>query len=199
MKKVLLIYLILIIGIITWYFTAGKEKKVFENSKGVALEVSKHSLEFNRSIEDVMKGYFKMTAEFVRDDSASINKQATELKTSLDGLKLQELQKDSSIYETAVSIWDNTKNELAGILGDPAMETKRQSLHHFSDQLYTLLNTIRYDVGRLYWMECSTAFGEDSPGNWISDSEQSKNPYGKKDCATIKKVIDFAPVDSTKK
>jgi hypothetical protein len=199
MKKVLLIYLVLIAGIITWYFTAGKQKRVFENSKGVALEVSKHSLDFNRSIEDVMNGYFKMTTDFVKENTVSINKNAAALKSSLDSLKIQELQKDSSIYETAMAVWDNTKNEMAGILGDPALEAKRQSLHHFSDQLYTLLNTIRYDLAKLYWMECSSAFGEDSPGNWISRSERSENPYGKKDCVTVKKVIDFAPADSTKK
>jgi hypothetical protein len=199
MKKVLLIYLVLIAGIITWYFTAGKEKRLMEDSKGVALQVSKHSLEFNRSMDAVMSRYFKMTAEFTSEDIASINKTGSELKTALDSLKIQELQNDSSIYETAVAIWDNTKNELTGILGDPVLEGKRQSLHHFSDQLYTLLNTIRYDLGRVYWMECSSAFGEDSPGNWISESDQSKNPYGKKDCSTVKKVIDFAPVDSTKK
>jgi hypothetical protein len=98
-----------------------------------------------------------------------------------------------------VAIWDNTKNELQGILTESALQTKRQSLHHFSDQLYTLLNTIRYDLAKLYWMECSSAFGEDSPGNWISESEQSTNPYGKANCATLKKIVDFAPADSTKK
>lgn len=199
MKKVLLIYLVLIACIITWYFTAGKQKRVFQNSKGVALEVSKHSLDFNRSIEDVMNSYFKMTADFAKDDTVSINKNAAVLKSTLESLKIQELQKDSSIYETAIAVWDNTKNEMIGILGDPALEAKRQSLHHFSDQLYTLLNTIRYDLAKLYWMECSSAFGEDSPGNWISRSEQSENPYGKKNCVAVKKVIDFAPADSTKK
>jgi Protein of unknown function (DUF3347) len=199
MKKVLLIYLVLIIGIITWYFTAGKEKRVLDDSKGVALEVTRHSLDFNRSIDGVMNGYYKMTDEFVKEDTLSINKTASDLKTALDSLKIQELQKDTSIYETAVSIWDNAKNELAGILGDPALQAKRQSLHHFSDQLYTFLNAIRFDLAKLYWMECSSAFGEDSPGNWISQSGQSKNPYGKADCATVKRVIDFATVDSTKK
>jgi len=199
MKKVLLIYLVLIAGIVTWYFTAGREKRIFENSKGVALEVSKHSLDFNRSIDDVMKAYFKMTAEFVKEDTASISKKATELKTSLDNLKLHELNEDSSIYETAVSILDNAKNELAGIAVDPAMESKRQSLHHFSDQLYTLINTVRYDLGKLYWMECSSAFGDDAPGNWIGESDRSNDPYGKKGCATVKRVIDFAAADSTKK
>jgi hypothetical protein len=199
MKKVLLIYLVLIVGIITWYYTAGKQKRNLGNEKGQALQVSKHSLEFNRSIEDVMSSYFKMTGDFVKGDTTSISKDAKQLKTALDSLKVQDLQKDSAIYETAVSIWDNTKNELQGLMSDPAMEAKRQSLHHFSDQLYTLLNTIRYDLAKLYWMECSSAFGEDSPGNWISESEQSQNPYGKKDCAVLKKVIDFAPIDSTKK
>jgi len=199
MKKVLLIYLVLIVGIITWYFTAGKQKPILEDSKGQALKVSQHSVEFNRSIEGVMNGYYKLTNDFVKEDTGSISKDALELKTALDSVKIQELQKDSSIYETAMAIWDNTKNELQGILSDPAWQTRRQALHHFSDQLYTLLNTIRYDLAKLYWMECSSAFGEDSPGNWISESEHSTNPYGKKDCATIKKILDFAPVDSTKK
>jgi hypothetical protein len=43
MKKVLLVYLVLIIGIITWYYAVGKENRVFDNSKATALKVSKHS------------------------------------------------------------------------------------------------------------------------------------------------------------
>ena len=198
MKKVLLVYLVLIAGIITWYYTAGKQKPIFQDAKGPALKVSKHSLEFNRSIEDVMNSYYKMRGDFAKDDTGSISKNAVTLRTALDSLKIQELQKDSAIYETAAAIWDNTKNELQGIVDNTGLETKRQSLHHFSDQLYTLLNTIRYDLAKLYWMECPSAFGEDSPGNWISESEQSQSPYGKKDCAIVKKVIDFAPPDSTK-
>jgi hypothetical protein len=199
MKKVLLIYLVLIAGIITWYFTAGKEKRIFSDSKATALKVSKHSKEFNVSLEQVMSSYYKMTDEFVKGDTSSINKYATELKTAIDNLKIEELKMDSSIYETAASIWDNTKTEITGTLGDPSLQAKRESLNLFSNELFTFLLSIHYDLAKLYWQECSSAFGEDAAGNWISEAEQSKNPYGKNDCATVKKVIDFVPIESTKK
>ena len=46
----------------------------------------------------------------------------------------------------------------------------------FSNELFTLLLTIHYDLSKLYWQECSSAFGEDTPGNWISENEQSEKP-----------------------
>ena len=198
MKRVLLIYLVLIIGIIGWYLTAGKGKRVFTDSKSTALKVSKHSQQFNESIESVMDRYHKLTNEFVKEDTASINNNAAQLKTALDNLKVDELRQDTVIYETAAGIWDNSKTELIGMLSDPSLQAKRESLNLFSNELFTLLLTIHYDLGRLYWQECSSAFGDDTPGNWLSASEQSENPYGKKDCTSLKKVIDFVPTDSTK-
>jgi hypothetical protein len=199
MKKVLLIYAVLIASIIIWYYSVGKEKKVFGDSKASALKVSKHSEEFNRSMEDVMSSYYKMTAAFVNGDTVSVDKSAAELKMALDSLKLSELQKDSAIYQTAATMWDDTKTEISGMLGDPSLQAKRESLNLFSNELFTLLLTIHYDLSKIYWQECSSAFGDDTPGNWISVSERSKNPYGAQDCATVKKVIDFLPADSTKK
>jgi hypothetical protein len=199
MKKVLLIYVVLIAGIITWYYAVGKEKRIFEDSKASALKVSKHSRDFNQSLQQVMDNYYKLTGDFVKGDTASINKTAAELKISLESLKIDQLKNDSAIYETAASIWDNTKTEVGGMSGDPSLQAKREALNLFSNELFTLLLTIHYDLAKLYWQECSSAFGDDVPGNWLSEAGQSQNPYGKKDCATVKKVINFMPADSTKK
>jgi hypothetical protein len=199
MKKVLLIYLVLIMGIVTWYYAVGKENRVFDNSKATALKVSKHSKEFNESMQAVMDNYYKMTDEFIEGDTLSINKSAARLKSALDSLKIDELQRDSSIYETAASIWGDTKTEIDGMQTDPSLQAKKESLNLFSNELFTLLLTIHYDLSKLYWQECSSAFGEDTPGNWISEKEQSKNPYDKNDCAVVKKVINFMPADSTRK
>lgn len=198
MKRVLLIYLVLIIGIIAWYLTAGRGKRVFSNPKETALKVSTHSKAFNESIEEVMDNYYKMINEFVKQDTVAIDKSAAQLKTALDNLKVEDLKRDSSIYETAAGIWDNTKSEITALSGDASLQSKRESLNLFSNELFTLLLTVRYDLTKLYWQECSSAFGEDTPGNWISASEQSENPYGKKDCATLKKVINFVPADTSK-
>jgi len=199
MKKVLLVYLVLIAGIITWYYAVGKENRVFDNSKATALKVSKHSQQFNKSMQAVMDNYYKMTDEFMKGDTFSISTSAAKLEAALDSLKIDELKADSAIYETAMSLLGDTKTEIAGMRTDPSLQAKKESLNLFSNELFTLLLTIHYDLSKLYWQECSSAFGDDSPGNWISEKEQSKNPYDKKDCATVKKVINFMPADSTKK
>jgi len=198
MKSVLLIYVVLIIGIIAWYLTAGKGKRVFSNSKSAALKVSTHSQQFNESIKEVMDNYYNLVNSFVKEDTASINKTAAQLKLALENLKVDELKKDTAIYETAYGIWDNTKTEIVGMLSDPSLQSKRESLNLFSNELFTLVLTIRYDLSKLFWQECSSAFGDDTPGNWLSSSEQSENPYGKKGCSTLKKVVDFVSGDSSK-
>jgi len=199
MKKVLLIYLVLIIGIITWYYAVGKENRVFDNSKATALKVSKHSTGFNESMQAVMNNYYKLTDEFIKGDTVSINKSAAKLKIALDSLRIDELKIDSAIYETAASVWGDTKTEIDGMQSDPSLQAKKESLNLFSNELFTLLLTIRFDLSKLYWQECSSAFGEETPGNWISEKEQSKNPYDKNDCAVVKKVINFMPADSAGK
>lgn len=198
MKKVLLIYLVLIIGIITWYYAVGKENKVFDNSKAAALKVSKHSIGFNQSMQAVMDNYYQLINAFTKGDTVSINESAGQVKVALDSLKIDELQVDSAIYETAASIWADTKTEISGLQSDPSLQAKKEALNLFSNELFTLLLTIHYDLSKLYWQECSSAFGEDTPGNWISEKERSQNPYNTNNCAVVKKVINFMP-DSTAK
>ena len=118
MKKVLLIYVVLIAGIIVWYYGVGQGKRVFGDSKANALKVSKHSPEFNQSMEEIMDNYYKVTDNFISGDTMAINKNAAKLKISLDSLKIEELKKDSDIYETAATIWDNTKTEISGMIGE---------------------------------------------------------------------------------
>ena len=199
MKKVLLIYAVLIAGILIWYYGVGKDKKVFGDSRAKALTVSKHSIQFNKSIEDVMGSYYKMIEDFIKGDTLAINKSAAELKTALDSLKVDELRKDTAIYETAATTWGDCKTEIEGMTTDASLQAKRESLNLFSNELFTLLLTVHYDLSKLYWQECSSAFGDDTSGNWLSETEQTKDPYGKNNCATVKKVIDFTPSDSTRK
>ena len=145
-----------------------------------------------------MEKYYKLVNNFVKEDTGAINSAGAQLKLALENLKVDELKKDTAIYETAAGIWDNTKTEIAGMLSDPSLQSKRESLNLFSNELFTLVLTLRYDLSKLFWQECSSAFGEDTPGNWLSASEQSENPYGKKDCVSLKKVINFVAADSTK-
>lgn len=189
--------LLLIIGFIQ-YFIFKDSSSGNNEPKPPPLAVSKHSAVFNQSIEKVLNAYFRMTDAFVNNDISAINQFGNELKTDLDSLKLEELKADTLIYETALQPFDNAKAEIASIVADPSIDEKRGSLNIFSNEFYTLLRTVRYDLAKVYWKECPFAFGDSKPGNWLSKTEETLNPYGKEDCAIVRSMINFVPADSSK-
>ena len=190
--------LLLLAGLIR-FFVFGGSNSNYKEPKPPPLTVSKHSDAFNLSLENVLNAYYKMTDGFVNDDTSIINQSGSRLKMAVDSFKVEELKQDSLIYETALQPLQNIKSEIASIIADPSIVEKKGSLNICSNELFTLLSTVRYDLTKLYWMECYKAFGEDRPGNWLSKTEQPANPYGQKDCAEVKTNINFVPAGTTKK
>jgi Protein of unknown function (DUF3347) len=191
--------LLLVIGFIRYFVYPGAGGSHNNEPKPLPLAVSKHSEVFNQSLENVLNAYYTMADGFVKGDTSVINQSGNNLGIALDSFKVEELKQDSLIYETALQPLQNIKSETASIIADPSIAEKRGSLNILSNELFTLLSTVRYDLAKLYWQECVSAFGEDKPGNWLSKTEQSANPYGQKDCAEIKTNINFVPADTTKK
>lgn len=204
--------MLLMIGLFRYFFIgSGGSGSQHSGPPPVSLHVSKHSDTFNKSMGDILNAYFKMTEGFVNWDTAVINSSGNELKISLDSLNLEELKKDTTgIYESALDPFANSKTEVASILADPSFAEKRGSLNILSDNLRILLISVKYDRAKLYWQECPMAFGEDRPGNWLSQSKEARNPYlGTKDpqygdkmlnCGGPKDTIKFEmTVDSTKR
>ena len=191
--------LLLLTGLIRFFFFPDGGRSHDEKSKATPISVSRHSGAFNQSLENVLTAYYNMTDGFIDNNTEIINQSAGKLKEALDSLKVEELKTDSLIYETALQPYNNARSEIASIRADPSIIEKRKSLNIFSNELLTLLNTVRYDLAKLYWQECSVAFGDDKPGNWLSRSEKSKNPYGQDNCAEIRSTINFVMTDSTKK
>lgn len=191
--------LLLLIGLVRFYIPWGSGGSGNDGPKPPPLTVSKHSDAFNRSLEEVLNAYFGMTGSFAKSDTSAISQWGQRLQLALDSFKIAELKADSLIYETALQPYANAKAELASILADPSLGEKRSSLNIFSNELFALLSTSRYDLAKLYWLECSRAFGEDKPGNWLSKSETGVNPYGQEDCTELKDKIDHVPADTTQK
>lgn len=189
---------LLLVGLIRFYIFPGGGSSGDNGPKPPPLSVSKHSEAFNLSLDNVLRAYYNMTNGFADNSITAINEHGTSLKTALDSLKLDELKVDSLIYQTAIQPYENAKAEIGSILADPSMDEKKGSLNIFSNELFALLSTIHYDRAVLYWLECDKAFGEDKPGNWLSNAEESLNPYGQKDCRDVKTKINFVPADSTK-
>ncbi|NOT52081.1 MAG: DUF3347 domain-containing protein [Chitinophagaceae bacterium] len=207
--------LLLLMGLFRYFFLPGGGGGG-SNSSGPppeSLPVSKHSDAFNNSMETVINAYYKMTEGFVNWDTTVINSSGNELKTALDSLKIDELKKDSLIYLSSLQPYENARAEIAAIIADPSIAEKRGSLNILSNELMNLWSIVKYDRQKAYWQECPMAFGDDKPGNWLSKTEEVRNPYlgtkhpeygnGMLNCGSPRDTIKFDPpptaVDTTKK
>jgi hypothetical protein len=191
--------LLLVAGLVRFFILGGSGGGSSNSGvKPPPLPVSKHSPAFNESLEAVLNSYYTLTANFAKGDITLINQSGNALQMALDSFKIKELEADTIIYETALQPYGNAKAELASILADPSLVEKRSSLNIFSNELFALISTARYDLAKLYWLECDKAFGEDKPGNWLSKTEESANPYGQENCTELKDKIDHVPADTTR-
>ena len=206
MKKLWLILLLLIAAVAVWYFVFNKKDDSPPGPKQQPIS-SKYSHEFNTSVQKMMNAYYGMTEGFVNWDTVKVNAYSVQLKSAIDSIRMNEVKKDSTIYETAFPFWDNLKVELSGLMSDSTLAEKRGSLNIFSENLYNFLRTVRYDQGKVYWQDCPMAFGEDTHGFWLSSTTDIRNPYlglyhpkyGKSMliCGETRDTLNFMSPDST--
>lgn len=210
MKRVLLVLGILIVlfaGFV-WFFYFRSGKKRPKGPEPVPLAVSKHSPAFNQSVQSMLDAYYNLSEALVNWDVPAADKQAAELKTSLDNFKVEELKVDTTgIYESALDPLAYAKTAVADILADPDIAKKRTSFNSLSENLRLLFIVVKYDANKLYWQECPMAFGDNQSGYWLSKTDAVRNPYlGTKhpeyhaemlECGGPKDTINFMAPDTT--
>jgi hypothetical protein len=182
MKKFLVVVAVLVVALIgAWYFGLFKGKDKPSGPKPEGLTVSKHSNSFNESMSNAMNSYYSLTESFVNWDTANINTSLAELKTSVDSIRIQEMEKDTAIYPTVQNQWESIKAEIVGMQADTALYEKREDLNMLSQQLFDLLRIVKYDAGKVYYQECPMALNNyESSAFWLStegDNKKRRNPY----------------------
>ena len=177
MKKWILLIVLAIIGVLSWYFFVTRKSPKEEGPKQQPLSVSKHTDSFNVAFNKVLASYYALTNDFVNWDSVAVSNHASELKANLEAVNFDELKKDTVISQTAVTFIDASKAELETILQPADLTTKRHALNNLSDNMYNLLRTIHYDRSKIYLQECPMAFNDTEPGVWLSKTDAVQNPY----------------------
>ena len=104
MKKFLLLILLALAGVAAWFFWETRSKPKDETPKPAPLAVSKHSETFNLSVGSTLDAYYALSEALVNWDTSAVQGQAARMKTSIDNMKLDDLKKDTGIYETAKKI-----------------------------------------------------------------------------------------------
>lgn len=181
MKKFLIVIFFLTVSLfVVWKFVFKKEKKD-PGLQPAGLTVSKHSDEFNQSINTILTAYYGMTEAFVNWDTVTINKNSAVLKSAVEFFKLEEMKKDSAIFPTVESQWSILKSEIDGLIADTELGDKKESLNMLSQQLFDLLRIVRYDAAKVYYQECPMALNNyESSAFWLSADaadDKRRNPY----------------------
>ena len=207
MKKLLLVVAVLVIALVgAWYFGLFKGKDKPSGPKPEGLTVSKHSNSFNESMSKTMDSYYALTESFVNWDTVKINTSLADFRTSVDSLRIQEMEKDSAIYPTVQSQWESIKAEISGMQADTSLYERREDLNMLSQQLFDLLRIVKYDAAKVFYQECPMALNNyESSAFWLSANSETKsrrNPYlGLHDpkygkamltCGTTRDSINFA-------
>lgn len=157
------------------------KKKKDTGPEPVSLAVSKHSDEFNQSMNSLMTVYYNLTEAYVNWDTMAINRNSADLKAAVEILKVEEMKKDSAIYPTVESQWGMLKSEIDGMIADVELKDKKESLNMLSQQLFDLLRIVKYDAAKVFYQECPMALNDyGSSAYWLSTEaadDKRRNPY----------------------
>lgn len=177
MRKLLALLLLVALAFGAWVFFF-KDKPQNDGARQQPLKVSKHSAEFNQSIDAVVAEYLLLKEAFVNADTAKIKEHEQRLSAALDSIRIEELKKDTSgIFQSAQLLIGDVKSNADAIIKETDLTEMRQNFRMVSENLFPLLKTIGFEGKKLYWQNCPMAFGEDKDGSWLSNTEEILNPY----------------------
>lgn len=182
MKKALLLVCVLAVALGITYLVLHKSNSGNNNSeeKDTPLAISSKTSAFNRSFAIVLSNYYGLSDGFAASDSSQISASAEKLHTSIDSIRFDQFKADTAIVQTAVSLAQSMKGEIKGLQKENTMEQKKREFNMITDELYSLIRTVRYDGSTVYHMRCPNAFADSSEAYWLSPAIKILNPYAGK-------------------
>lgn len=178
MKKGLALIGVVAIGIAVYFIFFNKsDRQGPQAPKQQPLTQSKNSAAFTQPFNDMLNAYYALHNALVNWDTAQATAKAASLQTLLERVPFDSLKADSPVIMAAKSVASNATADCVGIAGDSSISEKRKSFYELSENLYTLLQTVKYDQQVIYHMHCPMAFGDDKEAFWLSNVDTIINPY----------------------
>ena len=181
MKKGLIIIIALIVIAATVYYLFFKgdtpTQAATQKQKPVPLAISQNPEAFNAAFGKMMDAYYTLKNDLVNWDSTKAGSDAIALKQLAQQVPYDTLKADKNIVLTAKSFSDEIANQSEALNSANNIEAKRRAFSTISDNLYSLLNTVRYDREVIYHDMCPMAFNETEQAYWLSRDSAISNPY----------------------
>jgi hypothetical protein len=200
MKKALILIGVLAMALgITWLVLrksdSGNGKR---EDKDIPLEINSKTTAFNRSFAGVLNSYYDLSDGFAETDTSLISRTAGKLSKAIDSIRFDQFKADTAIVETAINLAQSMQGDIAGLKGEPKMEQKKREFNMITDQLYSLIRTVRYDGSTVFHIRCAVAFPDSSEAYWLSPTNTIVNPYlGKNNPETKNKMQDYGEVSDS--
>ena len=205
MKKGLALIAVVIIAVAVYFIIFNRQEKttpVVKKMKPARLTISKNPQEFNTAFSGMLVSYYNLKDALVNWDSTKATQEAKTLSQLASQVPLSLLKADSNIVLTAKNLISAVVTESNDLSASKTILEKRRSFSILSDNLYSLINTVRYDKEVIYYDMCPMAFGEDEQAYWLSRDSAISNPYlGNKhpkyhssmiNCGNVEDMIDYA-------
>ena len=179
-----------------------KEQTTSQPEKQPRLAISKNPPEFNEALSAVMNSYYAVKDALVNWDSSAARNEAKTLTSLISKVPLNALQADSNIVLTAKNFAGAASAESDKLAASNTITDQRREFSVLTDNLYSLINTVRYDKEVIYYDKCPMAFNEAEEGYWLSRDSAIVNPYlGNKHpkykgsmvtCGDVEQTVDYA-------
>lgn len=177
-KLVLLIVVLVLAGLVGWKLNWFSKKEASgPGNPDMALKISKNTAAFNKAFGGLMDDYYALRDALVDWDTIKVDQAAYALALKADSLPISQIRGDSDVISTAKSFAASVGGDAKGIVGQGNIEQKRKGFNTLTDDLYTLVRTVRYDVGIIYHDRCPMAFSDSIEGFWLSNTPKIINPY----------------------
>jgi hypothetical protein len=178
MRKALLLIGVLLLSLSITYLLLHKSYSVEKpEQRDAPLAIGSNSSAFNRSFGSVLNAYYLLSDAFVSTDSIRIYHASQQLGKAVDSVRFDNLKADTLIIQTAVSLAQSILGEIQGLNGEQTLEQKKREFNMITDELYSLIRTVRYDGAVVYHMRCPMAFADSSEAYWLSADHTIINPY----------------------
>ncbi|MGG9962853.1 DUF3347 domain-containing protein [Ferruginibacter sp. SUN106] len=186
-KKIFLSLLILILAIAgyVWYKFATNKGGGFEGEQAQKLEIKSATPVFDSSVKAMLVSYFSMKEAFVEADTAAAKSACSAMVKVIEGIKLDELKKDTTApVSTVEGLISDVKSNAVSLLSQSVLKEMRLDFNQVNQQMYSLLKAINYKGEKIYWQNCPMAFDGNKEAYWLDTKtgDARTNPYlGKKD------------------
>jgi len=181
MKKGVIIFIaVVVVAAITYFLFFNRDASgaaAAPKQKPVPLAISQNPEAFNAAFSRMLDAYYTLKDDLVNWDSTKAAADAQTLTQLAAQVPYDTLKADNNIITTAKSFSDEIKNQSDALSKAANIEAERRAFSTVSDNLYSLLNTVRYDREVVYHDMCPMAFNDSEQAYWLSRDSAITNPY----------------------